>query len=172
MNSIERFLATIERQPVGPSGLLAGVMPTPSEVPHLCEYFGVKNLDELKASCGDDFYAVDVPYQSPTCSALYAAFDWYLNGTNVDNEHRTLTAEGFFAGCETVEDAEKLNFPWPDPALYIDPAECRRLVDEAPKGKNHTRYGVGLSLSGLLRRLRYGERTHEHAGRTGTGALY
>ena len=34
-----------------------------------------------------------------------------------------------------VEDAEKANFPWPDPALYIDPALCRRLVDEAPEGK-------------------------------------
>jgi uroporphyrinogen decarboxylase len=110
-------------------------MPTPSEVPHLCEYFGVKTLDELKASCGDDFYAIEVPYHAPTCSALYAAFDWYLSGTNVDTEHRTLTADGFFARIETVEEAESSNFPWPDPALYIEPAECRRLVDEAPKGK-------------------------------------
>jgi uroporphyrinogen decarboxylase len=110
-------------------------MPTPSAVPQLCEYFGVKTLDELKATCGDDFYAIEVPYKSPTCSAMYAAFDWYLNGSNVDPEHRTLTAEGFFARFQTVEEAEAANFPWPDPALYIDPAECRRLVDEAPEGK-------------------------------------
>jgi uroporphyrinogen decarboxylase len=95
----------------------------------------VKTLDELKATCGDDFYAIEVPYKSPTCSAMYAAFDWYLNGSNVDPEHRTLTAEGFFARFQTVEEAEAANFPWPDPALYIDPAECRRLVDEAPEGK-------------------------------------
>ena len=134
MNSIERFYATIERRPVDRPACWLG-MPTPSEVPHLCEYFGVNTLDELKASCGDDFYAIEVPYQSPTCSALYAAFDWYMNGSNVDTEHRTLTADGFFASCETALDAEKANFPWPDPSLYIDPAACKRLVDEAPEGK-------------------------------------
>ena len=134
MNSIQRFYATIERKPVDRPACWLG-MPTPEEVPRLCEYYGVKNLNELKASCGDDFYAVEVPYHSPTCSALYAAFDWYMNGSNVDTEHRTLTAEGFFASCETLEDAEKADFPWPDPALYIDPAECRRLLDEAPEGK-------------------------------------
>lgn len=134
MNSIERFYATVERKPVDRPACWLG-MPTPSEIPHLCEYFGVKNLEELKASCGDDFYAIEVPYNAPTCSALYAAFDWYLNGTNVDTEHRTLTADGFFADCEDVEDAQKANFPWPDPEKYIDPVECRRLVDEAPAGK-------------------------------------
>jgi uroporphyrinogen decarboxylase len=134
MNSIERFYATVERRPVDRPACWLG-MPTPSEVPHLCEYFSVKNLDELKASCGDDFFAIEVPYHAPTCSALYAAFDWYMNGSNVDTEHRTLTAEGFFAHCESVEEAEEANFPWPDPALYIDPEACKRLVDEAPDGK-------------------------------------
>ncbi len=134
MNSIERFIATIERKPVDRPACWMG-MPTPSEIPHLCKYFGVKDLDELKATCGDDFYAVEVPYKSPTCSALYAAFDWYLNGSNVDTEHRTLTADGFFADCESVEQAEAMNFPWPDPELYIDKKECRRLVDEAPADK-------------------------------------
>lgn len=134
MNSIERFYATVERRPVDRPACWMG-MPTPGAVPQLCDYFGVNNVEELKASCGDDFYAIEVPYHSPTCSALYAAFDWYLNGSNVDTEHRTLTADGFFAKCESVEDAEKASFPWPDPALYIDPAECKRLVDEAPKDK-------------------------------------
>ena len=134
MNSIERFLATIERRPVDRPAFWLG-MPTQSAVPQLCEYFNVKTFNELKASCGDDFYAIEVPYHAPTCSALYAAFDWYLNGTNVDTEHRTLTAEGFFAHIETVEEAENSNFPWPDPELYINPAECRSLVDEAPEGK-------------------------------------
>jgi uroporphyrinogen decarboxylase len=34
-----------------------------------------------------------------------------------------------------VEEAEGANFHWPDPALYIDPDECRRVVDAAPKDK-------------------------------------
>lgn len=134
MNSIERFYATAERRSVDRPACWLG-MPTPSAIPGLCEHFGVKTFEELKANCGDDFYAVEVPYHSPTCSALYAAFDWYMNGSNVDTEHRTLTADGFFANCEDLDDAIAANFPWPDPALYIDPDECRRLVDEAPKDK-------------------------------------
>jgi uroporphyrinogen decarboxylase len=58
-----------------------------------------------------------------------------LNGSDVDTEHRTLTAEGFFANCQDVEEAKNARFPWPDPALYIDPVDCRRVVDEAPEGK-------------------------------------
>jgi len=58
-----------------------------------------------------------------------------MNGSDVDLEHRTLTAKGFFADFETVEEAEKANFPWPDPLLYIDPVACKQLVDEAPKDK-------------------------------------
>ena len=134
MNSIERFYATVNREPVDRPACWMG-MPTPSSIPGMCRHFGVQTLEELKASCGDDFYAVEVPYKSPTCSALYAAFDWYMNGSNVDTEHRTLTADGFFAKCEDLEDVMNADFPWPDPALYIDPAECRRLVDEAPKDK-------------------------------------
>lgn len=134
MNSIERFFATIERRPVDRPASWLG-MPTSGEITYLCEYFGVKNLDELKATCGDDFYAIEVPYNSPTCSAIYAAFDWYLDGSNVDTEHRTLTADGFFADYESVEEAISANFPWPDPEQYIDPKECKRLVDEAPNDK-------------------------------------
>ena len=134
MNSIERFLLTIARQPVDRPACWLG-MPTPGAIPGLCKCFGVDTIEELKATCGDDFYAVEVPYRSPTCSALYAAFDWYRNGSNVDTEHRTLTADGFFHDCEDVEDAIRADFPWPDPADYIDPAECRRLVEEAPEGK-------------------------------------
>lgn len=134
MNSKERFYATIERKPVDRPACWMG-MPTPTAIPGLCEFYGVNTFNELKVACGDDFYAVEVPYKSPTCSALYAAFDWYMNGSNVDTEHRTLTADGCFAECEDIEDVEAVNFPWPDPELYIDPEECRRLVDEAPEDK-------------------------------------
>ncbi|MDE7009249.1 MAG: methyltransferase, partial [Lachnospiraceae bacterium] len=131
MNCIERFIATVERRPVDRPACWLGD-PTPEAVPALCEFYGAKDVMELKKKCGDDFYAVEIPYRSPTCSAIFAAFDWYRNGSNVDVEHRTLTAEGCFAQCEDLEEVKKVEFQWPDPALYIDPKECQRLVDEAP----------------------------------------
>jgi len=134
MNSIERFYATVERRPVDRPACWLGI-PTPAAIPALCGYFGARTLQELNVKCDDDLYAVEVPYRAPACSAMYAAFDWYLNGSNVDTEHRTLTTDGFFANIESAKEAEKANFPWPDPALYIDPDECRRVVDEAPEGK-------------------------------------
>lgn len=134
MNSIERFLATVERRPVDRPACWLGD-PTPEAVPGLCEFYGVKDIKELKRVCGDDFYAVEIPYHSETCNAIFAAFDWYMNGSNVDTEHRTLTADGCFAHCEDLEDVEAVNFPWPDPEKYIDPALCKQLVDEAPDDK-------------------------------------
>ena len=134
MNSIERFYATIAYKPVDRPACWLGD-PTPAAAEKLCKYYGVADVKELKRVCGDDFYAVEIPYHSPTCNAIFAAFDWYMNGTNVDTEHRTLTADGCFCNCEDLEDVEAVNFPWPDPADYIDPALCRQLVDEAPEGK-------------------------------------
>ncbi|MDO4939236.1 MAG: uroporphyrinogen decarboxylase family protein [Lachnospiraceae bacterium] len=134
MNSIERFYATIERRPVDRPACWMGD-PTPGEAEKLVKFYGVKDVSELKKVCGDDFYAVEIPYHSETCNAIFAAFDWYMGGSDVDVEHRTLTARGCFADCEDVEDAEALNFPWPDPENYIDPELCRKLVDEAPDDK-------------------------------------
>ena len=134
MNSIERFYATIEHKEVDRPACWLGD-PTPAAAEKLCEYYKVADIKELKRVCGDDFYAVEIPYHSPTCNAIFAAFDWYMNGSNVDVEHRTLTANGCFCDCEDVEDAEAVNFPWPDPEKYIDPDLCRQLVDEAPEGK-------------------------------------
>ena len=134
MNSIERFYATLNREPVDRPACWLGD-PTPAAAEKLCSYYGVADMNELKKICGDDFYAVEIPYHSPTCNAIFAAFDWYRNGSNVDVEHRTLTADGCFCDCEDVDDAEALDFPWPDPEKYIDPELCRKLVDEAPEGK-------------------------------------
>lgn len=89
-------------------------------------------MHELKLAVGDDFYAVEVPYQSPSATAIYAAFDWYMDG-NVDAQERTLTAPGCFHDAEELEDLEF--FEWPDPAKYIDVEECRRRVDMAPDDK-------------------------------------
>ena len=134
MNSIERFYATIERKPVDRPACWLGD-PTLAAVPALCEFYGVDNVNELKKVCGDDFYAVDIPYESPHCSAIFAAFDWYMNGSNVDTEHRTLTADGCFAHCQDLDDVKAVNFPWPDPEKYISVEECKRRVEEAPADK-------------------------------------
>jgi uroporphyrinogen decarboxylase len=134
MNSIERFYATVERKPVDRPACWLGD-PTPAEAKRLCEFYKVPDVKALKRVCGDDFYAVEIPYHSPTCNAIFAAFDWYMNGTNVDTEHRTLTADGCYANCEDLDDVKAVNFPWPDPEQYIDPKICRQLVDEAPKDK-------------------------------------
>lgn len=131
MNSIERFMNTIERKPVDrPAGWLG--MPDIKAQPALLDEFKVANMHELKLAVGDDVYTIEVPYQSETASAIYAAFDWYKDG-NVDAEERTLTTPGFFAEAEDPEEVD--DFDWPDPAKYIDVEECKRRVDMAPSDK-------------------------------------
>lgn len=131
MNSRERFFATINREPVDRPAAWLG-MPDIKAQPALFAHYGVKNMHELKLAVGDDFYAIEVPYHSPTASAIFAAFDWYMDG-NVDAEERTLTADGCFKDAEEVEDLDF--FQWPDPEKYIDVAECRRRVEAAPEDK-------------------------------------
>ncbi len=131
MNSIERFYNTVERKPVDRPAAWLG-MPDHKALPALLAYYGRKDLHELKLSVGDDFYAVEVPYHSPEANAIYAAFDWYMDG-NIDNEERTLTADGCFKEAEELEDLDF--FQWPDPSHYIDIEECRRRVKAAPKDK-------------------------------------
>lgn len=131
MNSQERFLATVERRPVDRPAAWLG-MPDIKAQPALFAHYGVKDMHELKLAVGDDFYAVEVPYNSPSSTAIYAAFDWYLDN-NVDAENRTLTAHGCFKDAEDLEDLAF--FEWPDPARYIDVEECRRRVAMAPAHK-------------------------------------
>lgn len=131
MNSRERFFATVNREHVDRPAAWLG-MPDIKAQPALFDYYGVKSFHELKLAVGDDFYAIEVPYQSPTASAIYAAFDWYMDG-NVDAEERTLTADGCFKDAEEIEDLDF--FEWPDPADYIDVEECRRRAEMAPKDK-------------------------------------
>lgn len=132
MNSLERFIATIERKPVDRPAAWLG-MPDHKAIPALCKEYGVNNYHELKLACGDDFYSVEVPYHSENATEIYAAFDWYRDGSNVDAEHRTLTADGCFKDAEEPEDLDF--FEWPDPAKYIDVEDCRRRVEAAPEGK-------------------------------------
>ena len=114
---------------------------------------------------------MEIPYKSPTCSAIFAAFDWYMNGSDVDTEHRTLTADGCFAHCEDLEDVEAVNFAWPDPEKYIDPEECRRLVEEAPEDKVVMGMLWAMPFPGYLRRIRNGDLSDEYGGRAGDGSL-
>ncbi len=131
MNSIERFMNTIERKPVDRPACWLG-MPDIHSQPALMKEFGVDNMHDLKLSIGDDVYTLEVPYQSETASAIYAAFDWYQDG-NVDAEERTLTAPGFFIDAEDPEEVD--TFDWPDPAKYIDVDKCKEIAAKAPKDK-------------------------------------
>ena len=120
MNSRERFFATVNREKVDRPAAWLG-MPDVHAQPALFEYYGVINMHELKIAVGDDFYAIEVPYQSPAATAIFAAFDWYMDG-NVDARDRTLTADGCFKDAQEVEDLAF--FEWPNPEKYIDVEEC------------------------------------------------
>ncbi len=131
MNSRERFFATVNREKADRPAAWLG-MPDIHAQPALFAHYGVKNLHELKIAVGDDFYAIEVPYESPTANAIYAAFDWYMDG-DVDSDNRTLTADGCFKDAQEIADLDF--FEWPDPGKYIDKEECRRRVMAAPKDK-------------------------------------
>ena len=131
MNHIERFYATVERRPVDRPAAWLGI-PDAAALPRLYAHFGVDNMKDLKARLGDDIYPVEMPYHSPTSDAIYAAFDFAKKKSDGSNEHRTLTAPGFF---EDYTDPSAVDlFDWPEPEKYIDPEECRRVVEEVPEG--------------------------------------
>lgn len=131
MTHLERFLATIERRPVDRPAFWLG-LPVAGAIPGLLKHFGAADLRDLYVKAGDDIYPVEFPYHSPTGNAIYMAFDWTGAGPQ-DDEHRTLGGQGFFADC--TDPAKVDDFPWPDPALYIDRTQCRRNVETAPLGR-------------------------------------
>ncbi len=136
MNHKERFFATVERRPVDRPATWLG-LPDPKALPALFREFGVNSVAGLKAAIGDDIHPVELPYHSPTSNAIYAAFD-FAKASHVDPSDRTLTHPGFF---EHYEDPTLIDdFAWPDPALYIDPAECRKAAEAVPS--DHVRLGV------------------------------
>ena len=131
MNHIERFYATIERRPVDHPASWLGI-PDAKAIPLLYNHFGVHDMKSLKACIGDDIYPVELPYHSPTSNAIYAAFDFAKRKGDGSNEERTLTAPGFF---EDYTEASTVDlFDWPEPERYIDPDECRRVVEDVPEG--------------------------------------
>ena len=132
MNSKERFHATAKRETVDRPAVWMSA-PVGAELDAMCRLYGAKDWHELQVLAGDDVYAFDVPYDSGYATSIAAAFDWYMNGSNVDPEHRTLTADGCFKDAEELEDLDF--FPWPDPRDYIDVEEVRRRIDAAPKDR-------------------------------------
>ena len=125
MTHKERFHATIERRPVDRPACWLG-LPMPEAHAGLFEHFGVESVDALKAKLDDDVYPVELPYHSPVSDAIYMAFPFAKTETA-----RTLTAPGFF---EDYSDPARVDeFDWPDPSQYIDPDECRQVVDAAPQ---------------------------------------
>jgi uroporphyrinogen decarboxylase len=129
MNHLERCLATAERRTVDRPASWLGI-PDPSALPALYAHFGVNGIRSLKARLDDDIYPVELPYHSPTSHAIYAAFNFAKDQNRPDE--RTLTKPGFFEDYSDPEDVNR--FDWPDPEKYIDPALCRKAVEEAPDG--------------------------------------
>jgi uroporphyrinogen decarboxylase len=131
MNSIERFYATIERRPVDRPAAWLG-MPDVKSLEGLFSEFGVDSIHDLNLAIGDDFYAVNVPFQSSYSNAIYAAFNWYGYDL-ISDENRTLTSDGCFSKCETVE--ELAFFTWPDAKVCVAGEECRNRIAKIPREK-------------------------------------
>ena len=131
MTHKERFHATVERRPVDYPASWLGI-PATSAVPRLLEYFGVSNLDALRAKLNDDVYPVELPYHSPFSDAIYMAFDFAKVGHLVDEE-RTLNTPGRFEDVTDITEVD--NFDWPDPSKYISPEECLAVVEAAPQDR-------------------------------------
>jgi uroporphyrinogen decarboxylase len=132
MNSLERFIATIENRPVDRPASWLGI-PTESALPELYAFFGVNDLAGLKQAVGDDIWPIEVPYNHPPANHIACAFDFAkVDSHSISSEERTLTDPGFF---EDMTDPACVNdFPWPNPADHMDPAECLKAVEEVPDG--------------------------------------
>jgi uroporphyrinogen decarboxylase len=130
MDHFERFRATIERRPVDRPASWLG-LPLAEAERRLCARLNAANLDRVREILDDDLYPVELPYHSPTSNAIYAAFNFACKDRYLPDE-RTLTAPGFFRDFSDPGGVE--SFEWPDPSRYIDPLECRRMVDRVPEG--------------------------------------
>ena len=125
MTHRERFYATIANQPVDRPASWLG-LPVPEAQQGLLHYFKVVSVDELKVLLDDDIYPIEVPYHYPPWNHIACAFKFAKVTHDDKPEERTLTAPGFFEDIDDPTDVEL--FPWPDPALYLDGKESRRLA--------------------------------------------
>ena len=131
MEKIERFFATVERRAVDRPAFWFG-LPVNEAQPALFKHFRTENLKGLYEKVDDDLYPIEFPYHSPDGDAIYSAFAW-KKAEKQDEEHRTLGGDGFFAAYSDPSDVDK--FPWPDPALYINPEECLETAKNALPGR-------------------------------------
>lgn len=128
MTKKERFIATLERQPVDRPASWLGI-PATAALPRLLSHFRAADLVGLKQAVGDDIWPVELPYHSPFSDAIYMAFDFAKKG-HIVNEERTLNSPGWF---EDITDPARVeDFNWPDPSAHISAEECRAVVDAAP----------------------------------------
>jgi len=130
MTRRERFLATVDRQPVDRPAWWLG-MPTREALPGLLSHFGAADLGQLKQTLGDDVWPVDVPYDHPPANHVACAFG-FAKGGGADYDKRSLTAPGFFEDVDDVSEVDA--FAWPDPAEHMCARACREAVDAAPPG--------------------------------------
>ncbi len=137
MTHRERFFATIAHQPVDRPASWLG-LPVTDAQQDLLGYFNVNSVDELKIKLDDDIYPIEVPYNYPPSNHIACAFKFAKSAHDDRPDKRTLTAPGFFEDYDDPADVEK--FPWPDPALYLDVVESRRLAKEA--NPEYIRMGV------------------------------
>ena len=129
MTHLERFLATLGREPVDRPAWWLG-MPTQDALPGLLAHFGAADMGRLKQVLGDDIWPVEVPYDHPPANHIACAFDFARSG-GPDYEKRSLTAPGFF---EDIHDVSQVDtFPWPDPAEHMDPQACAAAVAAVPQ---------------------------------------
>lgn len=137
MTHRERFFATIAHQPVDRPASWLG-LPVTDAQQDLLGYFNVNSVDELKIKLDDDIYPIEVPYNYPPSNHIACVFKFAKSAHDDRPDERTLTAPGFFEDYDDPADVEK--FPWPDPALYLDVVESRRLAKEA--NPEYIRMGV------------------------------
>jgi len=126
MTKRERFLKTINRETVDRPAKWIGI-PTNEAIPKLFEYFEVNDFKSFKNKVNDDVWVIEMPYNNGTTNAIYQAFDFNKKHTG----EYTLTGDGFFNDFEDPSAVEL--FDWPNPENYIDPRECMKIIDEAPK---------------------------------------
>ena len=138
MNSVDRFYATVAREPVDRPAAWLGV-PDENAEPGLFAEYGVNNLHDLRVAVGDDFYGVRIPFRW-NGKRVARVWDWYLDGVT-DRKDRTITADGCFKNCETPE--ETAFFKWPDPAKCVELDDLRETGAGVPPGKT----GLGLLWS-------------------------
>jgi len=137
MTHRERFYATIANQPVDRPASWLG-LPVPEAQHGLLDFFNVTSVDELKVLLDDDIYPIEVPYHYPPSNHIACAFKFAKVTHDDKPEERTLTAPGFFEDIEDPADVDL--FTWPDPALYLDVEESRRLARSIDP--NYIRMGI------------------------------